>query len=86
LERVLVHSARRVSYRSAGASAGVEMNLDMTGIRVVRKGQVVCYGGLRIRVERVRLGTLWGKAIDGWGRETSRDEMVPCRMVSVVSS
>ena len=52
-------------------------NLDLTGLRVVKRGSVVSWYGLRFSVSRVRTGRLIA-TIDG------RLKALPCRSVQVV--
>jgi hypothetical protein len=45
----------------------------------------VSWGGYRLKVSRVYLGTCWGFHVNAFGQLLSTVEMVPCRQVQVVA-
>lgn len=62
-------------------------NFDLNG-RVVRKGCVVSYGGLRLGVIKVRMGFLIGRKVSFGvvsGRLYPRDLRLKCESVQVVA-
>lgn len=56
--------ARQVAPRPGVSTS----NLDLSGRRVVKRGCVVSYHGLRCKVDRVRLGFFWGRIVDVIGQ------------------
>ena len=78
-------SGSLVNGADARAASVRGSNLDASGVRMVRRGCVVVYGGLRVRVQRVRLGQLVGPVLDAWGHESPRHERLVCRSVQVVA-
>jgi len=63
-----------------------ESNLDSSGMVVVRKNCLVSYGGLRLRVWKVRTGHFIGFPVTVAGREVREAfETFPCRAVRVLS-
>jgi len=78
----------RVDARRASVPRGQTRlsNLDSSGFRIVRKGSLVSYGGLRLRVWEVRTGYLIGYpvAIDGTERR-SEYETLSCHCVQVLA-
>lgn len=55
-------------------------NLDKTRTRIVRKGLLCDLGGLRFRVQRVRLGTVYGQTLI-----QKHDVVTQCLHVRVVA-
>lgn len=61
-------------------------NLDLSKRRVVKRGSVVSYHGLRCKVDRVRLGFFWGQTLDVSGRPVPAATLAgSCHEVQVVS-
>jgi len=61
-------------------------NLDSTRTRIVKRGCVVSYSGLRYEVQRVRLGRWSGVGLDAYGRNHHGDHLSgPCSTVQVVA-
>jgi len=62
-------------------------NLDASGCAIVRRGALVSYGGLRLRVHKVRTGHFLGYPVGLNGEEQrSNFDTFPCRCVRVLSS
>lgn len=73
--------------KSSRVDAGRASNLDLTRSVVVRKGCLVSQGGWRIRVQRVRLGQLYGFVVALSGQEfRDRPVHAACSSVQVVGS
>ncbi len=66
-------------------SGATPSNLDSTRMRIVKRGSVVSYHGLRIRVVRVRLGYFWGQTISTHYSAGSSDFHGHTRHVQVVA-
>lgn len=61
-------------------------NLDLSRRRVVKRGSVVSYHGLRCKVDRVRLGFFWGQTLDVSGRPVPKATLAgACHEVQVVA-
>lgn len=61
-------------------------NLDLSGRRIVKRGSVVSYHGLRCKVDRVRLGFFWGQTLDVSGRPVPKATLAgACHEVQVVA-
>jgi len=61
-------------------------NLDSSGRAIVRAGVTVSYGGLRLRVWKVRTGHFIGFPVGINGHEQrSNFDTFPCRAVRVLS-
>ncbi len=73
--------------QSVASGPGVcTSNLDSTRMRIVKRGSVVSYHGLRARVQRVRLGFFWASTLDISGRAINRaDFHGRCRHVQVIA-
>lgn len=73
--------------RQAAPGPGVSTsNLDLSRRRVVKRGSVVSYHGLRCKVDRVRLGFFWGQTLDVSGRPVPKATLAgACHEVQVVA-
>ena len=61
-----------------------QSNVDLTGRRIVKRGDTVSWYGLRFHVERVRLGLCFPRGyLDAGGGCLTRS--VPCKSVQVVA-
>jgi len=60
-------------------------NLDQTGMRLVKKGRIVSYGGLRGLVQKVSRGTCIVKPMDIAGRCKYATDCWYCESVAVVA-
>ncbi|MBA2675544.1 hypothetical protein [Ramlibacter sp.] len=74
-------NARAASFRAEGTH-----NRDATGVQDVRSGCTVSHGGFRLLVTQVRGGSFRGRHINAWGQLTQDVELLPCRVVRVLSS
>lgn len=69
-----------------GPGVSTLSNLDFTRMRIVKRGCVVSYHGLRCKVERVRQGHFWGHTVDMSGRPHANSTLAgECRHVQVVA-
>ena len=74
--------------RQAAPRPGVSTtsNLDLSRRRLVKRGCVVSYHGLRCKVDRVRLGFFWGVTLDVAGRPVPAAMLAgSCHEVQVVA-
>jgi len=77
---------------SASAHQGVtkvmqsssKSNLDASGMRLVRRGIVVSWGGLYLVVKRARMGRVLGEKLDFMGLPTGETINAPCGSVRVL--
>lgn len=71
---------------ASGPGVSTPSNLDCTGMRIVKRGCVVSYHGLRCKVDRVRAGFFWGQTLDVMGRPVPRATLAEaCAHVQVVA-
>ena len=61
-----------------------QSNLDLTGRRIVKRGDLVSWHGLRFKVSRVRMGSLYPYVPPGEWRG-GLPAFLPCRSVQVVA-
>ncbi|MBA2676137.1 hypothetical protein [Ramlibacter sp.] len=74
-------NARPASFRAEG-----KHNRDATGVQDVRSGCTVSHAGFRLLVTQVRHGSFRGRHINAWGQLTQEVELLPCRVVRVLTS
>lgn len=60
-------------------------NLDLTGMRLVKKGRIVAYHGLRYEVTRVNRGYFYAKRLNISGLIFGLSERLRCESVEVVA-